>query len=136
MTAPGPIAVVALEIGGPEFVIGDTIAHDEIRDFENLMADGDDRSLVPAMPLAPEVPRLQRRVLRPHRGLATFDQGAAQIAVALARLSAAAFPCALVLTRTHRRPAAQMAGGRKMAHVTGRLDEDRHRVAPGDPGNR
>src|SRR5215813_9268683 len=69
VTTGRPVAVPLLEVAGAEFLIGDAVAHDEIRDFENLMPDGDHRFLVSAMALHPKVARLQRGLFRARRGL-------------------------------------------------------------------
>src|SRR2546421_13086577 len=62
--AHGAVGMPPLEIVGADFVVGDPVAHDVVRDFENLMAHGNDRFLVAAMPLDAVIPGLQRRVFR------------------------------------------------------------------------
>ena len=48
VSARGALATAPVEVVGAEFVVRDAVAHDVVRDFEDLMADGDDGFLVTA----------------------------------------------------------------------------------------
>src|SRR5688572_4872716 len=103
--ADGAITVTASEVVGAELVIGDLVAHDVVRDFEHLMSHGDDRFLVPAMPLDAAVARLQCRARGARRGERAFDQRPAQKPVAVSGFPAASLPSRFVQAGTHRAPA-------------------------------
>src|SRR6266542_3762215 len=72
----GALAVTAVEVVGAEFVVRNAIPHDEIRDFENLMTDGDDGFLVSPMAFDAIVPGLQRGAFGPRSCQAAFDERA------------------------------------------------------------
>src|SRR6266436_9486063 len=67
--------------------------------------------------------------------VATLDQDGAEPAIALAGLSAAAFAGALVVAGRHPRPASQMGGAWKAAHVGADLGQDHSGSEALDTGN-
>src|SRR4030095_7825270 len=108
MPPRGAFTVAAVEVVGPQFLIGHAVAEHIEGNFQDLMADGDDRFVVPAMALHAVVAGLQRGPFGARHGLPGLDQRAAQIAVAIAEFAGAPFAGALVLARADRGPAAQM----------------------------
>src|ERR671936_2204096 len=99
MATGSPVTVAPLEVAGAKLVIGDAVTHDEIRDFKNLMADGHHRFLVTTMAFHPVIARLQSGLFRAGGGLPAFNQGPAEIPIAVPGFASPAFPGALVLTR-------------------------------------
>ena len=91
------VALPAIEVVAAEFVIRDPIAHDVVRDLENLMPSRHDRFLVPPMAFDPVVSRLQGGPLRVTGGEPGLDEAGAQIRVRLARLPRPPLARALVL---------------------------------------
>src|SRR5207245_9796723 len=124
------VAVTEREVLRAEFLIRRGVAHDIQRDFEHLMADGDDRLFVPSLTLDAPVARLQGRPFRARRRQRTFNQRATQIAIALARLALAALARRLVQARTHGAPAAEMGRRGKARHINAGFREDGRRSPP------
>ncbi len=91
MPSNSALGVAFVKIVRPQLVVGAAIAHDVVRDFEDLMALRDDGLLVATMPFDAVVPRLERRPVAACGRQAGLDQGAAQIPVALTGLPAAPF---------------------------------------------
>ena len=136
VTMHGSLAMAPIEVVGAQFLVRDAVAHDVVRDFQDLVAHRDDRFLVPAMPFDAVIPRLQRASLGAHRAEAGLDQRAAQIGIPFPRFPAPPLPGTLVLAGAHRAPAAQMAGGRKRLHVAAGFREDANRADPIHARNR
>jgi len=91
--------VASVKIVCPEFVVGHTVAHDVVRDFEDLVADGNDRFFVTSMSLHSVVAGLQRGRARAGRGQSTFNQNPSQIAIRLSGSARPALARAFVLLR-------------------------------------
>src|SRR5688572_17918825 len=62
------LLLTLVEIVGAEFLMGDAVAQDVIRDFEDLVADRHEGALVPALPFDPIVASSQRRLFGMGRG--------------------------------------------------------------------
>jgi hypothetical protein len=73
MTADGPLRVTPVEVVGAELLVGDTVAHEVERDFENLMPDGDHGFHMSPMPFDP-VLRLKGRALLAHGPQARLNE--------------------------------------------------------------
>jgi hypothetical protein len=73
--------VSPVEIVCAEFLVRNTVAaHDVVRDLKHLVADGDDRFLMPAMTFDQMMADLQSGVLFRVAASALLDQGGAEIA--------------------------------------------------------
>ena len=136
MSSCGALGVAFVEIVCSEFVIGTTIAHDVVRDFENAVTDRNDRLFVAALAFDATVPGLERGPVAAGGRQAGLDQGASQVAVALTRLPTAPFAGTLVLAGTHGAPATQVGGRGKPAHVAAGFRHDADRADAIDPRNR
>jgi len=65
MSSGGALGVAFVEIVCAELVIGTTIAHDVVRDFENVVTDRNDRLFVAALAFDATVPSLERGCASP-----------------------------------------------------------------------
>src|SRR5438105_3864228 len=99
------LRVTSVEVIGAQFGVRDAIAHDVVRNLEDLMAHGDDGFLVPAMPFDAVISRLQRAPFGAHRAKAGLDQRAAQVVISFPRFPAPPLPGTLVLAGAQRTPA-------------------------------
>src|SRR5215208_2062391 len=106
MSPSGPLPIASFEIVRPEFLIGDAITHHVVRDFEDLVAHGDDGFLMAAMAFDPVIASLQGGPARPRGRQSRFDQRAAQISVPVSRFARVPLPAALVLAGAHGAPTA------------------------------
>lgn len=86
MPTDGALGVTFVKIVGAKFVIGATVAHDVVRDFENVVTDRNDRFLVAALAFDATVSSLERGAVAAGGCQASLDQGATQVAVALTRV--------------------------------------------------
>src|SRR5437867_8354746 len=118
------LRVPLVEVVGPEFFVRDAVAHDEVRDFENLVSDRDNRLFVSSMPRDPMIPGLQRGPVLAHGAERGLDQGPPQISVPFPRFAAVPLAGTFVLTGTHGAPATQVPRGRKSAHVATGFSHD------------
>src|SRR4030095_4961186 len=104
MSSRGALGVAFIEIVCSEFVVGTAIAHDVVRDFEDVVTERNDRLLVAALAFDATVPRLERGPVAAGGRQAGLDQSATQVAVALTRLPAVPLPGTLILAWTDRGP--------------------------------
>jgi hypothetical protein len=92
MSSGGALGMTFVEIVCSEFVVETAIAHDVVRDFENVVTDRNDCLLVAALVFDATVPRLERGPVAAGGRQAGLDQGATQVAPA--RRATAATPVA------------------------------------------
>src|SRR5207244_10984 len=63
MTPDGAFRMATVEVVGPKFVVRHAVVHDVVGDFEDLVAHGDHRLLVPPMTFHAVIAGLQRRAV-------------------------------------------------------------------------
>jgi hypothetical protein len=88
VTTDGAVGMSPLDVIGPEFVVRHAVAHDVVRNFENLVADRDHRFFVPPMPLCPVIAGLQGGRPRVAGAERALNQRGVQTAIRLPRLAA------------------------------------------------
>src|SRR5688572_32776410 len=128
MATYGPLGMSPKEVVRPELVVRHPVAHDVVRDLEDLVSHGDDGFLMASLALHAMIPGLQGRVLLVHGAEGGLDQRGTEVPIAFAGLATAPFSRTLVLPRTHRAPAAQVARRGEPLHVAARLSHDADRA--------